>query len=395
MMTKHNVVRRLAACIALAVLVGPSALSAADPLELPMILPLTGNGAFIGHEQQQAAVAAAAYINKTGGIRGRPVSFDIEDSQSNPQVALQLVQALRAKHVQFILGPTLSAECGAMLPVDDKDGPVTYCFSNAVRPPAGSYVFSAIFSTADMILGSLRYFRGRGWKKIAYIVSTDATGQDAERAIDADLALPENKDVEVVVREHFGTSDLSVAAQMSRIKAANPQALIAWAAGTAGGTLLHGAFDAGVNLPTVSSAANLNANVLKQWNAFLPTDLLFPGSTAAAPEAANTRAWKAAVATFDAAVGSPDVKPDQVHAATWDPLMLVLGGLRKYGPDVTQTQLRDYLASTKNWAGALGIYDFPAYPQRGLNASDVVMIRWDTVKESWSAVSTPGGTPVR
>lgn len=386
--------RRLGVFAALGLLVVPGTVFAADPVEIPTILPLTGIGAFVGHEQQQAVKAAEAYVNKTGGIAGRPVSFVIQDDQSNPQVAVQLVQGLRAKHAQVILGPTWAASCGAMLPLDEADGPVTYCLSNAIRPPAGSYVFSSIFATADMLLGSTRYFRGRGWKRVAYIVSTDATGQDAERAIDTALSAPENKDLDVVAREHFGTTDLSVAAQMTRIKAANPQVLIAWAAGTPGGTLLHSEFDAGLNLPTITSPANLNANQLKQWNAFLPSELLFAGSAAAAPEAANSRAWKTAVATFDRAIAAPDVKPDQVHGGTWDAVMLVIGGLRKFGPDATQAQLRDYLATTKGWAGALGIYDFPAVPQRGLNADWVVMIRWDTTKQTWAAVSRPGGVPL-
>ena len=385
----------IAATAALALLGVPSAGGAADPYEITTILPLTGIGAFVGHEQQQAVKAVEALVNASGGINGRPVSFVIADDQSNPQVAVQLVQGLRAKHVPLILGPTWAASCGAVLPLDDKDGPVTYCLSNSIRPPAGSYVFSGLFSTNDMLLASTRYFREHGWKRIAYIVAVDATGQDAERAIESALATPENKGLEVVDREHFATTDLSVAAQMSRIKAANPQVLIAWAAGTPGGTLLHAAYDAGLDIPTLTSPANLNYSQLKtQWAAFLPSRLIFPGSTAAAPEAATDRAWKSVVTTFVNAIAAPDVKPDQVHVSGWDPLMLVVDALRKLGPDATAAQLRERIAETKNWVGVLGRYDFTAIPQRGIGAGSVIMIRWDGAKGTWYGVSKPGGAPL-
>jgi branched-chain amino acid transport system substrate-binding protein len=376
---------------ALVLLGRPDAARAADRLEITTILPLTGVGAFVGYEQQQAVKAAESAINASGGIHGRPVSFVIADDQSNPQVAVQLFQVLRAKHVPLVLGPSWAASCGAVLPLADKDGPVTYCLSNSIRPPAGSYVFSGLFSTDDMLLASMRYFRERGWKRIAYIVANDATGQDAEHAIERALAAPENRGLEVVDREHFATSDLSVAAQMSKIKAANPQALIAWAAGTPAGTLLHAAFDAGLDIPTLTSPANLNQTQLKvQWASFLPSGLLFPGSAAAAPEAASDRAWKAAVATFIKALGA-EVKPDQVHASGWDPVMLAVNALRKLGPDPTASQLRDQIAQTKNWTGVLGSYDFTAIPQRGIGVSSVIMVRWDRPQQGWTVVSKPGG----
>jgi branched-chain amino acid transport system substrate-binding protein len=364
-------------------------------LEIPTIIPLTGPGAFIGQEQAQALKGIETTVNASGGINGHPVAFDIADDQSNPQVALQLVEGLRAKHVPLILGPTWAASCSAVLPLADKDGPVVYCLSNAIRPAAGSYVFSSLFSTNDMLTAATRYFRERGWKRIAYITAVDATGQDAERAINAALATPENKDLVVVDREHFANADISVAAQMSKIKASDPQVLIAWAAGTPAGTLLRGASDAGLDVPTLTSPANLNFNVLKnQWAAFLPNRLMFPGSASAVPSAATDRAWRAMVASFVKGLG-PTVKPDQVHASTWDPAMIAIEALKGAGLDASAAQLRDRIAQTRNFAGVLGHYDFTAVPQRGIGAASVIMIGWDRAQAAWSAVSIPGGAPLR
>ena len=380
----------LASCALLAV---PCAGLGADAIQIPVILPLSGIGAFVGHEQQIAVQAVETTTNKAGGIGGRPVSFTIEDDESNPQVAVQLFQGLRGKGVALILGPTWAASCSAVLPLAEQDGPLVYCLSNSIRPPGGSYVFSAIFSTQDMLEASLRYAAARGWKRLAYIVSSDATGEDAERAIEGALAEPQNSTITVVAREHFATTDLDVMAQMATIKAVNPQVLIAWAAGSPSATLFRSEFNEGLNVPTFTFPANLNYGQLESQSAFLPKQLYFAGSASAAPEVADTRAWKAAVATFVDAVSGPNVRPDQILAGTWDPVSLLVAALRRLGPNATATQLRDYVASTRDWAGALGIYNFAAVPQRGLNSSSVVIIEWDGAKGTWFAASRPGGAP--
>ena len=113
-----------------------------------------------------------------------------------------------------------------------EDGPVLYCFSPGVHPPPGSYEFSASVSTIDLAETLVRYFRLKGWTRLALIVSTDATGQDAEKNLKDIVLFSENKDMDLVASEKFNATDVSVAAQMEQIRAAAPQALVAWSTGT-------------------------------------------------------------------------------------------------------------------------------------------------------------------
>jgi hypothetical protein len=56
--------------------------------------------------------------------------------------------------------------------------------------------------------------------------------------------------------------------------------------------------------------------------------------------------------------------------------------------------MRSYLASYKG-TGVLGDYNFPARPQRGVDATTVLIARWDKVRDSVIAVSKFGGEPIR
>ena len=66
--------------------------SAADqpPVTIPVILPLTGGGAFIGQTHQKSLQLLEQIVNKDGGIKGRPLHFQFLDDQTSPEVAKQL-----------------------------------------------------------------------------------------------------------------------------------------------------------------------------------------------------------------------------------------------------------------------------------------------------------------
>ncbi len=389
--------KRLIAAVSAAALLlgfGPAAVRAADTYEINTILSLTGPLAFVGTTQQQSLKALEAYVNKNGGIGGRPVSFVINDDGSSVATSLQIAQGLIAKHVPIILGPSGPDTCAAVTPLVQTDGPLVYCLANAGHPPNGGYVFLTLFPAEAMLGAVVRYLHERGFNKVAYIVSTDASGQDAERAFLGAAEDPANKGVQIVSRQHFTTTDISVAAQMAQIKAANPDAIIAWSAGTPAGTLFHGLRDAGIDVPTFTSPGNLNAAFFRQFGSIAPKALYFAGVPYYGAAAVTNAQTKAAIATITTVLAGVNAKPDQIEISAWDPAMLLVDTLRKLGADASAAKLRAYLVGLKGWIGVNGVYDFPALPQRGLGQNSVVIVRWNPEKTAADAVSRLGGSPL-
>lgn len=371
----------------------PKAAPAADPFEIDAILPLTGQAAFIGKASAEGLKAAESLVNKAGGIGGRPVTFVIQDDQSNPANDVQLANALIAKKVPIIMGSALVANCNAMVPLV-KDGPVLYCLSPALHPDPGSYVFSGGVAASDTIFVAIRYARQRGWTRIATINPTDATGQDADKSIAAALADPENRSLQIVDRQHFNLTDVSVAAQIAHIEATNPQLVIAWASGTAIGTVFRAINDAAYAVPVLTSNANATYAQMKQVAQIVPKELYFSGVPSMEPDQVTDRATKRAVDAYDAALAAMNVRPE-VQATTYDPALIVVEAFRKAGAGATPDQLRDAIANIQNWVGANGPYDFRKYPQRGLGVNTATVLRWDPAKGTWYGVSAPGGAPLK
>jgi branched-chain amino acid transport system substrate-binding protein len=393
-MVKRRFAARAALLVfALGLVCAPPPARAADPYEINAILPQSGNGAFLGTAQQAALTILQDLINKRGGVAGRPLKFVYLDDQSKPQVAVQLTNGVLAKKAAVMIGSTLVAICSAEAPLVT-DGPLTYCFSPAIHPPAGSFMFTAGTSTTDMLAASLRFFRAKGWTKLAILASTDATGQDVENNVTTMLAQPENKGITFVANEHYNASDVSVAAQVARIKNSGAQALIAWTVGGPLATIFTGMQSSGLDIPVLATPGNMTYVQMKQYAAFLPKELYFPGSAAFAPEQLPNGPVKAVVNTYLDAFKANGIRPDQGHLFVWDPVIILVDALNKLGPNATPAQLRDFI-NGYHGVGMFGRYDFHAVPQRGIGVDSVIMVRWSPDKDTWVGVSKAGGEALR
>lgn len=367
--------------------------AAPSPVEIDVILSLTGSAAFLGQEEANAIGLVEARENRAGGIDGHPIQFSIADDQSSPQVALQLFNAALTRKPAVVIGSSLVAACSAVAPLIAR-GPVVYCLSAGMHPAAGTYMFAYGINTEDLVRVTLEYFRGRGWTRIGAIFPTDASGQDGERGLDATLALPADASLKLVGREHFSNADVTVAAQMSRLKADAPQAILAWGTGTPVGMVLRGANDAGLDVPIGISASNLNYKVMKQFAGFLPRDLFITTVPGVAPQAAGPGPLRAAAMTYYNALKAAGIQPDANMVVGWDSSQIVVSALRKLGPAATAEQIRAYIADLHGWYGAAGQYDFRDGSQRGLTARTSVVVRFDPATQVFVPVSRIGGAPI-
>ena len=368
---------------------------AAEPYPIHAMLPLTGNAAFLGQGEQDALVIAERLVNETGGIGGHPLKFIYHDDQGSPQIAVQLANEILGSKPAVLLGPSLVAGCRAIAPLM-KNGPVDYCLSPGFHPDAGSFVFSSYASTTDLIEVQLRYFRLKGIKRLALLVSTDATGQDAEAGIKEALALPENKDMQLVQLAYFALGDVSVAAQIEAVKAADPQCLIAWTTGASIGTVFRAIRDAGLDIPIATTGANLIYKLMEQYERVLPRQLYLGTTEWIIRDHTLLQANELRVHDqFYKAYAEAGKKPDLPSIIAWDPAMLVVAALRAHGTEAGAARVNDHLSRLKGFAGLNGIYDFPAVPQRGLDGRDGLVTIWSVGDRTWQVVSRPGGEPLK
>ena len=391
----HRFLGGLAIAALLAGLAAPSRVSAAEPYEINAILSLTGSFAFLGNSEAASLKILEPIINKNGGIDGQPVHFNIQDDQSQPQIAVQLANAIIAKKVPVMLGPTYVASCLAVAPLVKANGPVQYCFAPTIHPPAGSYTFSGGASSRDQAIETLTFAQAKGWHKIAVIATTDATGQDIEGQFNDVLATGKFPGITYVTHEHFNGSDVSIAAQLAKIKAANPDAIFPMIVGTSMGTFLRGLRDAGLSdVPVMTNLGNLLNTALNQYAPIMPKDMYYTAPRFYAHDVSGKGPVRDAQTTFYKAFNAAGLDPDVGHNFPWDPTNIVIEGLRKLGTKATAKDLLDYMLAVHGYAGTNGIADYRGGDQRGQGLTSLVIVKWNAAKHRVATVSEPGGKPL-
>jgi branched-chain amino acid transport system substrate-binding protein len=95
-----------------------AAFGAAKPFKIGSMQPLSGVGAAGGKTALVGLQMGADYINKHGGINGRPVELHVVDDQSSPAVARQKTEKLvQEDEIDAHVGGFLSNICLACMPV--------------------------------------------------------------------------------------------------------------------------------------------------------------------------------------------------------------------------------------------------------------------------------------
>jgi branched-chain amino acid transport system substrate-binding protein len=388
---------RLAGALAgLVMVAGLAGGASAQPYDIHVVLPMTGGGSFVGKGQHDNLDALEAEVNRGGGLGGgRTVHFIYHDDQTTPQVAVQLLSEIIASKPTVVIGSGLVAMCNAMAPLV-KTGPVLYCLSPGFHPQGGSFAFSASSSSFDQIAALIRYYRLKGWTKLAQLSGTDATGQDSDNAVNQIMAMPENKDLKLVETQHFNPTDVSIAAQAERIRSSGAQAIIAWATGAPVATILKGVIQAGLDLPIAPSSGNQTFAQMDQYKSFLPRQFLLPSALFPEHDGVLTLDPRMEKAQHDmyAILKERGVRADNMTATSWDAGLIVVEGLRKLGPAATPEKLRDFIANLSDFAGIDGIYDFKKNPERGIGADASAIMSYDKEKPRWVWLSKPGGEPL-
>ncbi len=356
---------------------------------VPVILPVTGGNAFAGSGQRTALALLGELVNRGGGIRGRSIVFDVHDSGSNSQVAVQLLHQFVGPDTPVFIGDSSLATCAAIAAQVQDAGPVDFCLSPGLVTKPNGFSFAPGHPSTQIAAGVLGYLRAKHVKRVALIVATDATGISMDGYFVDVFAKPQNRDLTLVTREHFNPADLSVDAQITRIKAAGAQAIIAYTSGATFGTVLHGLNDVGLTVPVITSQGNLSYAFLEQYKAVLPRELLFvSGPLPSAGEAVPDGPFKSAQLAYLAAFSNTKIKPDFSQAVAWDAGTIIVAALRKLGPQATAEQVRSYVTGLHDFPGVQGMYDFRNGDGHG--APDLSMLQWDPGKNAWFIASGVG-----
>lgn len=227
-------IKSLLVCIASAGLIAGASAALAAPTRIGVVVPLSGLTSVVGDKVKAAYQLAEQEINAAGGINGEPLQFVFADHQGKPDVGAREAERLVVE--EKVVALTGSYESGVTLAVaqvaERRKVPylVPYSASNRITESGLKYTFRTRPPSRLWVDAMYKYLdaaakqSGKSIDKIGILAEDGAYGQGTSEDI-KQLGAQYGK--QIVASETFRGGAQDLTAQVSKIKAAGADAVLA------------------------------------------------------------------------------------------------------------------------------------------------------------------------
>ena len=338
-------------------------------ISIGVVLPLTGHLASSGELMEQGFDLALDEINNAQPS-GPKFRFIVEDDTSTPASAVDAFNKLiHQDGLSVILGPASSSATQAAFPVAQENQVVAISPTSGARglSAIGNFVFRVPLASNIVALKGVEATHAKlGYQRVATMYDdTDLFSTDRDTALHEAF---DAKGIEVLTTEVFQSGDTDFSAQLTRIKALNPDAIFVSALPPEKPGVLIQAHELGISVPVIMSsltsveveAAGPAAEGTITFIGWLPTD--------------DTPGNQAFVQNYSATFG---MTPNVFATASYASVYILAEGIKNAGA-TDAISIRNALANISDFDTVFGKFSFNAdgdaiYEQKAVIVKDGVL----------------------
>jgi branched-chain amino acid transport system substrate-binding protein len=367
----------LAAALAVAAAASPAAAAAPEPIKIGALLSITGPASFLGAPEARTLELLTADLNATGGVAGHPVVLVVKDTGGSPEKAISFAKQLVDEEQVFaIIGPATSGETMAVKAIaSEAKTPLLSCAAaEAIVNPVSPWVFKTAQKDSHALLKIFQQMKKAGIVRIGVLSSNTGFGKAGREAI-AKMA-PE-QGVQIVADEVYDKAATDLTAEVTKVKAASPQAILNWSIEPAQAIVIKNARQIGLTVPIFQSHGFANIQYVKAAGA-AAEGVVFPASRIVVAEAlADKHPQKAVLVSYKKAYEARYGEDASAFGGyAHDAFALLVKLVKDVGPD--REKVRAALESTKGFVGTSGVFTFTPADHNGLDVDAFEMV---TVKD--------------
>ena len=341
--------------VALAAALSLGTAQAAD-IKIGVAEALSGGAAQYGISIRNGFQMAVEEINAAGGVNGSKIELVIEDEQGKKDEAINAFKKLIFQDKALMLfGPTLSNSAAAADPIAQAAHVVVFGTSNTADgiTTIGDHVFRNSVTEADVLPVTIKVAaKVANIKKVAVLYGNDdvftKSGYDAfKKALD-DQKMP------VTTTETFAKGDVDFKAQLTKIKATNPDAVVLSALIAEGAPIMVQARQLGLNVPFIGGNGMNSVKIFDLAKG--ASDGLWVGSPWSIEN--RTPENNSFIIAYTKKYSAP---PDQFAAQAYDAMHIATTALKKVKLTGDLAKDREALQAALpavKWTGATGPFAF-------------------------------------
>jgi branched-chain amino acid transport system substrate-binding protein len=245
-----------------------SAASAAEPIPIGYVGPLTGSVALLGNEALKGATLAVEQINAAGGLLGRPLKIFAADNKCNPAEAVSATRKVITRdRVVAMVGQLCSSATLAAMPIyeQEKIPLVVEASTNpliTVRAGVGGnkWVFRPNLPDDINAIVFAKMIVDLGGKSVGFLLTNDDWG----RGVGASFKeVVEREGGKVVSLDYYDEGETNFLSVLTKIKGLSPNALLIAARTASGALIMKQHAELGMRVPVFNQGDMVNEQFVK------------------------------------------------------------------------------------------------------------------------------------
>lgn len=347
-----------------------------DPIVIGAIVSATGPAAALGEQERNVLEMEQDLINASGGILGRPVEIVVEDDKSDPKEAVTAANKLLQQDKAIaLIAATTSSSTLAIKEITAQMGipQIAMAAANDVTDKApAEWIWRTPQKDALAVERALDYIvQNLKVTKIAVLHDENAFGSSGNAEIAKQAP---SKGLEVVGAESYKTNDTDMTAQLTKLKGADPEALVVWGTNPGPALAAKNMKQLGMTIPYVGSHGIANKTFIElagdaaEGVAFPAGRLLVPSSITDPKQKEVTEKF---IADYNAKY---DANPNPFAGYAFEAISILADAITRAG-GTEAAAIQTALNSTTGFAAPDGIYNYSPTDHDGLVASDMIIVK--------------------
>ncbi|MEZ4635582.1 MAG: ABC transporter substrate-binding protein [Caldilineaceae bacterium] len=340
----------------------PAAAAEEGPIKIGGLAPLSAPGAVTGGEaMREAMLIAVDEINANGGLLGREVELVVEDTEGLPERGTAVMEKLINQDNVVAIGGGYHSSVGVAAKEVAHDNGIPVVFAETWNDTITSVMYPEIFRIAPLnsevsavdarFIDWLVNERGVAIGKV--VIMTENTDYGIPAAEETTRLLGEREIEAVTFGVDIGTQDF--AGILERVKAENPDLIMALLTGEAAYNFQQQAADSGIgpgDIPFMCNQVSLESNAF--WTNVPDGNYCFVRRVGLPTELYNDVATNF-VATYTERTGKQAAESYALEA--YDSIMIIAQAIEEAG--TTDPQALITTLENISYEGALGTITFP------------------------------------
>jgi branched-chain amino acid transport system substrate-binding protein len=368
-----SIFTRLAAALTMvAALIAPA--MAADTIKVGAILAITGPASFLGAPEAKTLEMLTEELNAKGGVGGKKIELIIKDSGASAEKAISFAkQLIEEEKVFAIIGPSTSGETMAIknLAEEGKTILLSCAAAETIVNPVAKYVFKTPQKDSDAVIKIFHEMQQHKITRIGVLSSNTGFGNAGKGQIEK---LAPSYGIMILANEVYDKAASDLTAEVTKVKAANVQAIINWSIEPAQAIVIKNARQIGLTVPIYQSHGFGNIKYVQAAGA-AAEGVRFPaGRLLVADALAKNHPQKAVLVKYAKDYESKykdEASTFGGHA--YDAFLILVKGIEKAN-STDKEAVRTAIENLKEVVGTGGVFYFSPSDHNGLNVDAFEML---------------------